>query len=364
MKKLSIERKIWLINHQKRIERRRSGKIFQVKYNRKTIEEVSIINNDNKDFITRLQNGRFNIDLPKELNFTDNYEQTVSTLECIRKASRKQIQLKYLSFEKIDTISISAALVLTAEIDRWIHFNQGKISADVENWSPTIKRLLFQLGYLDLLKLETDIQFKDDQVDSDCSIVFMPFLKGNKSSDCDGGTLAKKLREKIEAITKVRIKRHFLFEGLSEALTNVSHHAYRSYDAFRNWWMTASYNFQTKELKIVFYDQGVGIPETLPTSKYFERVKDLFDRFTDSDKINAAMKQGRSSTEKIERGKGLQNFLELIDSYNIGELKIFSNRGLCKVESIGISEDAIVTTSTYDHNNKINGTLIEWSIVL
>ena len=142
-------------------------------------------------------------------------------------------------------------------------------------------------------------------------INFLQFKRGDLG-DRNAGRLAKELREEIETLVGFGIKKHFLFEGLSEAITNVGQHAYPAGEGYqiRQWWVSASSDTRARELRVMFYDQGAGIPGTLRRWKLFELVKEAFSSWTDSQKIEAAMEVGRSSSGLSERGKGLQNLVE------------------------------------------------------
>ena len=114
----------------------------------------------------------------------------------------------------------------------------------------------------------------------------------------------------------------------------------------------------------MFYDQGAGIPATLPTSDVVERLREYFDFWPDSRKIEAAMEVGRSATGSAERGKGLQNLLEFAKGHTEGRLSIYSLKGMYRMIARG--EGAVQQTEILkrDHSNSINGTLIEWEVTL
>lgn len=116
----------------------------------------------------------------------------------------------------------------------------------------------------------------------------------------------------------------------------------------------------------MFYDQGAGIPMTLPRSHFFELIREFLDLWTDSMKIGAAMAVGRSSTGSIERGKGLQNLMEFARAHDEGRLSIYSLRGMYRllVRRSGDDRRLVEETVRRDHTNSINGTLIEWEVTL
>lgn len=298
--------------------------------------------------------------LPERMDFQDNYEQTASHFAVLREAIYSKKRIKTLDFSRIEHISTSAALVLASEVDQWNQQTKSRLKANLPSWKEDIKRLLCQMGYFELLHLE-----KPSTEWPQKKTTFIPFKRGQAKAE-NSGQLAKRLRVEIEALVGHRIKRHFLFEGLSEAITNVGQHAYRDVGDCRRkqWWLSASYNAETRLLCVTFYDQGDGIPRTLPRSRWFEVAKDVFNSWTDSQKIQAATDIGRSSSGMEERGKGLQNLVEFAKAHSSGRLSIYS---LCGMYLQSFSNDGSVckqTSARRDFENSIGGTLIEWSVNL
>jgi len=216
------------------------------------------------------------------------------------------------------------------------------------------------MGFFELL----NIRRPPVPTEREDGLTFLKFIRGN-STERDSGKLARQLRMNIEALVGAEIKRHLLFEGSSEAITNVGQHAYRRNfgdDSKKQWWLSASYDSLKRELVVMFYDQGKGIPNTLRTNwASFELVKKLFRYWKDSEKIAAAMEYGRTSTGRSERGKGLQNLLEFAKAHDAGKLSIYSHVGLYRL--IWSKEDGSKSLLR-DHQNSIGGTLIEWSVKL
>jgi hypothetical protein len=297
------------------------------------------------------------ITLPIRLDFDENFEATVSRLNTLRSASAGLLRVKKLRFDELKFISPAAALVLASEVDKWNQLVQGRLRADVDSWDPPIRRLLSQMGYFDLLGLSRPVLSGTES-----TVSFLKFRRGG-SGESDSGKMAKDLRIDVEKIVGKGISRHHLFEGLSEAITNVIQHAYppSMSSIGKQWWLSASFDRNRRNLHVMFYDQGVGIPNTLPTSHLFESMKALFSRWSDSEKIQAAMEYGRSSVGEPQRGKGLQNLLEFARVYDEGRLSIYSRNGLYRVEH---TRDNKIETIKRDHKRSIGGTLIEWSVKL
>jgi len=309
--------------------------------------------------VTRTADCKLCIELPRNLDFEDNYESTASHFAVLRKAVHENAPIKHLRFDKLNSISPSAALVLASEVDRWNQKVNGRLNARLRTWNEEVKRLLCQMGYFELLGLK-----KPDSVLADGNTTFLRFRRGYTGQD--GGALAKELRVEIERIVGESIQKQFLFEGLSEAITNVGQHAYQNATnmTLRQWWLSASYQRKERKLCVTFFDQGDGIPQTLPRAYFFELFKDTFHAWTDSQKIAAAMEVGRSSTKKEGRGMGLQNLVEFAKVHKKGQLSIYSLRGMYRRNFSVDGFQQCNLSSQKNHFVSIGGTLIEWSVML
>ena len=322
--------------------------------------------------ITITKKRHLTINLPEKMNFNADYETTALHMSAIRKLSiteakpRKRYGLKTVNFDNLKEISTSAALVLTAELSKWNDAIRQSLTPDVSNWSPDILKKLKDLGFFNLFA-KSPTGLRQSQEPEESSVNLVKYIKG-KSGD---NNKARILKEQVLAVVDDEIDKWTnLHAGLTEAITNVSHHAYPANSYFsennKNWYMSGSYNRDTKELKVVFYDQGIGIPKSLPASKVWEKVLSwlsnipIAERKKDEVLLKAAVQISRTSTGAADRGKGLQDLTEFIRQREEGYLSILSLRGLYKLTVKGGNEK---TKSVY-FNNKINGTLIIWSVTL
>ena len=116
---------------------------------------------------------------------------------------------------------------------------------------------------------------------------------------------------------------------------------------------------------MTFYDKGLDIPTTLPAHEFYEKIRMIFHAWSDSNKIEAAMEIGRTSSGLEERGKGLQNLIEFAKAHSKGRLRVTSLKGTYE-ESYEAQSDGISTRKCrlQDHKCSIGGTLIEWSVIL
>lgn len=310
--------------------------------------------------------------LPEEMDFSDHYDQTTQHINAIRILSDRKgfpdpsYKLAAVNFSQLKKISTSAALVLTAELSKWDDAIRQRLRPNTEGWDKVILRQFYDLGFFDLFKKssETELKLESDSIEG---IRFVKYLKGK----CGEVAKTKILKDEIinvvgEAISKWT----FLHSGLSEAITNVSHHAYPEDGGFneldKNWYLTGSYDEKRKVIKIVFYDQGVGIPKTLPASAVWERALAVLakipqiEKMRDETLLKAAVELDRTRTYEEDRGKGLQDLLEFIKRRGEGYLSIMSLKGLYKHEI----KQGVAEIQTQGFSSPICGTLIVWSATL
>ncbi|MFT4805800.1 MAG: hypothetical protein ACI9YE_003027 [Psychroserpens sp.] len=375
MKKLSYK--------QRRIDLRRCLHDRQVKKTKKSKRKSSNTEDDNwkevNSWIDELrvkgrivlgqpQKRKIVVYLPENLNFKEDYEQTALHLKVIRKLANghklgnKAYKLSSVNFDNLKKASTSASLVLTAEISKWEDVVNRNLIPNIQEWHPSIVKQFLEVGFFELFKNQPDLT----GISSSSKLSLVKYIKGQ----CGDAKKARILKQSLENIIGDNITKWlFLRGGLDEAVTNVSHHAYPE-NKFKNaekiWYLTGSLNKSTNELKIVFYDQGSGIPKTLSVSKLWEQVLDIVkvlpiaERKLDSTLIKAAVKVDRTSTAKTDRGKGLQDMLEFIKQRGEGYLSILSQKGLYKFSI----KDGKMRDKSESFYQPILGTLIIWSVTL
>lgn len=314
------------------------------------------------------------IHLPEQMNFNEKYELTSLHIAAIRKLAgnvrmpNRAYKLASVDFDNLKKISTSAALVLTAELSKWDDAIRNRLMPTIENWDHDILQQFTEIGFFDLFNNEHSEKLPDNN--SSCktsSLSLVKYIKGR----CGDKAKTRILKNEIRNIVADKIcKWTFLDSGLSEAITNVSHHAYpKNYNYSeddKNWYLTGSYSKKTNELKIVFYDQGIGIPKSLPSSEIWERVLSWFSKYSIADRkqhevlLKAAVELDRTSTFESDRGKGLQDLLEFVKQRGDGYLSILSLKGLFKYTMT--KGKGSVKSENFDQ--PIYGTLIIWSVTL
>lgn len=316
--------------------------------------------------------NRVTIILPEQLNFFHDYKSTVLHMNAIRKlitnksASHKAYKLGKVKFDNLKTVSTSASLVLTAELSKWDDAIRNNLKPEINNWTPDILVNFNELGFFDLFKHKPS-NINQFECNASHNRRIVKYTKGR----CGDNEQTRVLKENITHIIGDEIKKWmFLHSGLSEAIVNVSHHAYPKKYGYseidKNWYYTASYNTFKKELKVVFYDQGIGIPKSLPASDFWEKILEFLsilpiaERKKDEVLLKAAVELDRTRTEDSDRGKGLQDLMEFIRQRGEGYLSILSLKGLFKLEITNGRES--IKSEHFDY--PVCGTLIIWCVTV
>ncbi|MCU1129227.1 hypothetical protein JAK70_01065 [Stenotrophomonas maltophilia] len=298
---------------------------------------------------------------PPVMDLDDNYLATVEFFKAARLiTSTKGNHL--IDLAAVKDISPAAALLLVAECDRWRERTEQKWlrAFDINNWTPSVRRRLKEMGFFEVLHTR---RVPDDEVvpgeDS-----YVPFQTGHRNP----GEPARKLRSWIEELGPTVADRESLYEGLVEAMTNVSQHAYPD-DRERGqkrWWISASVNAARRTMTVMVVDHGVGIARTLPRSKGWEAIRQavpLASLKDDAHIVRAAFAkdgENKSQTGDVYRGKGLrENIKGYVDSHNSGgQLRVITNRAsylYSRDNEIEVEKSSAVP-SPFD------GTFIEWVI--
>lgn len=309
--------------------------------------------------------------LPEKMNFSRDYENTSANIIAIRKTAgirspSDAYKLRSVNFDNLKEISTSAALVLTAELSRWDDHVRNNLRPNTANWDPSILQNFKDIGFFDLFSKAKNSTESNSQK-RNYALNIVKYIKGS----CGDSSKTRKLREELLGIINGTMDKWVILNsGLHEAITNVSHHAYPRNRGFnirdKNWYLTGSYNKDKRQLKIVFYDQGIGIPKSLPATKVGEIIlKSLagfsfFDQRADEKLLKAAVEAKRTSTHDIDRGHGLQDLLDFIKERGQGYLSILSQKGMYKFSM----SNNIETVRTESFELPINGTLIIWCVTL
>lgn len=294
------------------------------------------------------------ISFPKMMDFCSNAEETLSTLKKIREellyGNHHHVMLNHECLEKI---SPECAVVLLAEIQRSLEYRHS--NKRVQGNHPKCEgatQILTDIGYYKALGVKSPLQ----QSSRSGRVYFRVISQHNAD-----GRVADKTIKKFESTIKFEgIVRKRLYSGLLECMDNVYAHAYMHQNSHPNfsgqWWMAGFFDTTNNQVAFVFYDQGIGIPETLKEKVSF-RLKP-FSKMTPSKMIREAVLHGKSREESDRHGSGLPSLKEVIDlSQSSGFLRVMSGHG-----DFTYRKSSKESSKTDDLAIPLPGTLISWSL--
>lgn len=329
---------------------------------------------------------------PSLLCFNNNAEQTINFLFRIRssflsgsqEAIAKFVTYRsersiariggYVDFSMIKGIGTAAAVVLTADYQRLSMMNtQIPPTINLHQWTPEVVTKLYQMGFFNLLG-----HLPEDEASfvKDGPTLTMPILCA-RNADSLGAVDPQLLKlaeflsgdEEIggEELDATIVK---VITTISEAITNVTQHAYPSeyqyeFQHVGSFWVAATADRDKQTLTIVVYDQGASIPITYPKIERSKRITRFlrralsreagFDYADDGTYIRAALRYGGTRTNEPYRGKGFPQMFEILQSVGLGTLRVRSRGGWCSRTPNGRVKSGSLPSS-------IGGTLVEWEI--
>ncbi|MGN8001419.1 hypothetical protein [Sphingomonas sp. 22176] len=309
---------------------------------------------------------------PAALDFDENYEETMAFLMAIRgrasvrgiKHPETGVRLRlFTDFAILKTIAPGAGLVLAAELDRRRLGTGLKPRSLDDEWDPEVRAYFHQAGLFDLLGIKPQHEGK---AGDHATLHAVRFVRGRSVK----GQIGSAVRDQLEALCGKKIgPRLTVYEAISEAIANTRHAYPRDVaiwpsKATGSWWSAGTWNSATNTVSLQIYDQGVGIPATLPRSEHWSNIIKLVglaDRLhperRDDQLLAAALEVGRTSTGEKGRGKGLAEMAAWVDKLGNGFLRITSGKG-------SMTYRPGVSVSGTSRRAPFFGTLVEWEICL
>lgn len=267
----------------------------------------------------------------------------------------------YLDLDPISQIDLEGALLLAAEIDRVRLVIGFRPTMDDANWHPGVRALLYEFGFYDVVEADRvrgaepipDIS----QILKDSGIAVVRF-KSDVEAD---GQKAKELRDDVYAMCEPPgdAKRP-VYDVLFEAVLNAVQHAYPAdipgdgVPSVKRWWAGALVDQASGYLNLVVYDQGVGIPATLPRRSWWSLLSGKLPELNDAAVIAGGLEFGRSgATDDQGRGNGLHRICGLTDAFDAAEVLFTSLNGQVKyAKGGGVERETL--------NTRFCGTMIRW----
>lgn len=289
----------------------------------------------------QVNHGWVFIDPPSSMNFGKDYSESVSFLMEYRLIASKTRKFyseqeratfrTYASFELLDDVDPASGIVLAAEIGRWNL--SRRVTTHDASWAPTVRDFFHEFGLFDLLRASA--QTVRSPPPGAMVRRALPFREGRLTD----GEVADRLREELEALCGGTIgPARAIYSAITEAMTNARQHAYPRGQAYwpktprKKWWAGGSWSPDTDRVHVVIYDQGVGVPATLPRSRIWSQIKRVLEdgpafEHNDSALLAAALEVKRTSTAEPGRGKGFRDMTEWIDQTGTGFFRLLSGQG-------------------------------------
>ena len=298
------------------------------------------------------------ITLPANFSLTHNYGAVVGAIDALRNCGG----LFSVDFGEMKQVSAAAALMLAAEMDICVRRTATpgkrprKLKVSGGAWHTEAGALLKEMGFFNFLQVRPMIMGEQNKGGR----VFIKFISGVGLDGYGIRTIIKNVEKAfaIEAIPpEIRLP---MLAGMGEAILNTYHHAYDDKSKLHRWWISASVNKDTNELKVICYDRGKTIPKTLLDSQRWSGFLAGLKQKRDENLIFAALKERQSSTRKENRGYGLKDLLEFIDANNQGILEVYSREGMVEYKKEP-NEGAVMTPRPL--SRVLQGTLVVWSII-
>lgn len=297
--------------------------------------------------------------VPSRLSLRDNYDDTVALVNSIRSYALDQFIPVQLFFDQVTEVEPAALMVLTAEIHRCRslrrHSGRPLVHGTYPN-DPAVYAQLRESGFFKLLQIE-DINPPEDEAST---VVVLPFLTDVEVPPERAEAFIDRLAQIIAGVVLMDEKSNrYLFGAVIEAMKNSYEHAYKLRPPHqmmgRRWWLTGALDIGRREVSILLFDQGIGIPHTLePSLKARAESLAKLEGLTppDSLMIEIATRIGQTSTGQSGRGRGFMTMKKFVDACDDGDLFIYSNFGLFAYNRNG--------SDRLEQGVSLGGTLIQW----
>lgn len=299
--------------------------------------------------------GTIKIPAPKRLDMNSDLELTVNYINKLKeevfRGSHKVIKIDH---DNLRSISIDAALILVAELQRCIAYSKGK-KRIVGTYPESEKagRLLSGIGFYEALSIASP-DYGASRKRFYSKVVFHNRIIPER---------VKYLLDCFETTVKFHPHvRKSLHVALMECMDNCYQHAYkdlsRSPFLTKQWWLAGFSDLSRGQVAFSFFDQGASIPVTIRTRPLQLTIgSDVLS--SDSAIIREATSRRLSRFGGNRRGYGLpflKKFIQILDGevYD-GMLHIVSNKGDYQYR-VGGNENQGTC------NSVLGGTLLTWTI--
>lgn len=293
--------------------------------------------------------------IPEVLDLEQNRTNLINLIKLIRKVLLNKCHFR-IDHRNMKSISEEALLLLTSEIERCTTVKGIRLKATYKLFprDDNILRLLNKIGYWEYFNLGT---YEEPVRKDENEKIYLKIVGDTEVSGEKIGNLIKFFQTLISFDVSAKDK---FSDAMIEAAANTVEHAYtknQEIETIKKWWLTASLNKYTNEISFIFYDQGLGILNTLESTRKHIRLQRLFmgwikEGLTKGGLLRRLLTTNLSSYKDERRGNGLISFKTFIDEVESGELTIYTDN---------VSYSAMAD-EIHDYDDNLDGTLITWKI--
>lgn len=295
---------------------------------------------------------------------TNRHEPLVAFLRQLVSLTLGQNLTVALNFRDTKKLYSDGTLLFLAELNRILQRRPASVKCIRIPPDTVVREVFSHLGIFALLSCPRT--FASNRAD----VVHWQLFSGIQADFTQG---AGEAIDKLPCLSRDHVK--VLYRSASEALTNVTQHAYTKprmdgtgVSDDRGWWMFVREEPET--LTVLFCDLGLGVPHTVPNSgkhdswleKALAGAKRAIGLHThrDGELISVTVEEKRSRFRKDHRGNGFANMVETINAVEGGILRVYSNRGLYYYQK----HNGDTRQAAQNFSNSIYGTVVGWQITL
>ena len=361
MKRLVGRRKAAFV----RLTRKRWAKIVERRRRAASLRELGLtyFNTPLPTRSTDDRNQRTHVVAPLELTLhtTSSTQQVIRFLDRARSLALAQGRRILLDLRPCRKLGAEVVLLLVAEYSR-IRFLMGNDAiSGASPVDPEARAMLHAMGFFQAANLKDTIPFEG-----------APFFKVETGIRLDGEVPKSIAREFGEGLRLDAERVRGVQTALTEALENISEHAYLQADKLRypaelgRWWIGSASFPDHRAAYLVACDLGVTIQETIhETAERYGRsnlaaLRDFLSaegRQNRSERLlAAAFQDGVTRRPDGRGGRGLGKMARLLQEFDAGHMNVWSGEACA---TLGKSNEGVVTTRL---PCTLPGTYVVWMV--
>lgn len=285
---------------------------------------------------------------PSVLSLVNNPLETLIFFRKVKKATKSLVPNGNLFFDlsAIAEVTVDAIMYFIATLKNTKRIKSLRIHCQGNFPSNSQSRVIFETcGFYEYVSVQSQYSYpkQNDKI---------KITRGKEANPILAGEICSFVHSHS---TLNRIDTKFLYSMILELMTNTKQHAYNgnvSMDC--NWYIFVE--DLEDSLSFVFLDTGAGIPNTIRTKSFSEKIKNYFN-FSDASFIASAFRGDvlRSETKLSYRGRGLPEIYKRTANQYINSFLVISGFGKCVIMPNGEIKET-------NFANDLLGTLFCWKI--